>query len=143
MLCSSRWSVKALFHAISPSGCQKPLITCTSSALQKTQRQAEVSPLLLNIFSFLPLSSRGQHVVLPDPYLLITGAPNSNILHALSSAQLTRSESNNFGGGGTRSHMTFCQDIYIIPMVPQSSLLEGDASCGEHLFNLSSSGSGV
>lgn len=53
-----------------------------------------------------------------------------NIFNTLSFAQLTRGESNTFQWQQLQSHVTFCQDIYIIPMVPSSSLLEALPAVG-------------
>lgn len=53
-----------------------------------------------------------------------------NILYTLSTAQLIHTESNTFQWQQHQSHMTFCQAIYIIPMVPRCGLLDAPPAVG-------------
>lgn len=79
------------------------------------------------------------YIFLPFPFCLLENSSRFNRpllsyqqcskftldnLNTLSSAQLTHSDSNTFQWQQQQSHVTFCPDIYIIPMVPRSSLLE-------------------
>lgn len=98
----------------------KTLTTCTSSTLQKPRRQDEGSPLPLNISPSLP-----------PPFCLLENSSRFNQTPALSSTaqriQLSASPArsllygsrllnpNTFRQQRQQSHVTFCQDIYIIP----------------------------
>lgn len=131
-----------LLHLIPPhfsSLVSETLATCTSSTLQKPRRQEEGSPLLLNIspfpfFVFLRNSStplallstahpiRSEHLQRDSPpYGLAHGEPDA---FQWAAAPLTRDL---LSGYLHNPHGS-------TPQPPG-----GTASCGEHLFNLSSS----
>lgn len=116
----------------------RKLTTCTSSTLQKACRQEEGSPCLLNISPFLFVLSRTaagltRRLLSYPQCIKFTLNP---LLNTLSSAHLTQGESNIFQWQHHQSHMTFCQDIYIISMVPCCSLLEAPPAVWSSFFFL-------
>lgn len=138
------WS-RPLFHLIPPhfsSLVSKTLTTCTSSTLQKPRRQEEGSPLLLNISPIPFLSSWEQRRFNLLSYQQRTKF-TLNSLSTLPSAQLTHDESSTFQW----QLATITRDLLSRHLHnPHGSMLQppgGTVSCGEHLFNLSSSWNGV
>ena len=83
------------------------------------------SPLLLNIsFPFSLFVFSRTAAGLTRPLLSYQLCAKFTLKHILVSPQLTQAESSTLQWQQRRSHVTFWQAIYIIPMVPRGSLLE-------------------
>lgn len=143
----SRWvprSSRPPLHLILPhfsSLVSKTLATCTSSTLQKPRRQEEGSPLLLNISSF-PFLSFGERQHTPALLSTVHRIYSEHLKHTLFCTAHTRWIQHISVAAGPLTHDLLSRYLHN----PHGSTLQppgGNASCGEHLFNLSSRWNGV